>query len=125
MIKSVFNKETGILDSTFYDDVDKDQIVGYIDSTRLNKSYPRRLKILTDSTRANMLLTKNDLMEVVVANLRSLEQYDYIFDAIVTENPKETAFSLLYKELSATNKYRFEVFNTRRAALEWLSFQKA
>lgn len=124
MIKSVFNPETGILDSVFESKVDKKQLVDYIDTTRLNKSYPRKLKILTDSTNADMILTKNDLLEVVQANLKSLNEYDLIIDAIVTKNPKETAFSLFYKELSATNKYRFEVFSTREAAMQWLKFQK-
>jgi hypothetical protein len=70
-----------------------------------------------------MLLTKNDLKVVVEANLKSLEQYNYIIDAIITDNPKETAFSMLYKELSATKKYKFNVFSTREAAIEWLNLQ--
>lgn len=123
MVDSKFNSELGFLDSKFEGDVIKKEIVDYIDATRLNKSYPRKLKILTDSTNANMVLAKNDLKAVVEANLKSLEQYDYIIDAIITENPKETAFSFLYKELSATKKYKFEVFSTREAAIEWLSFQ--
>lgn len=123
MVDSKFNSELGLLDSKFYGDVTKNEIVDYIDATRLNKSYPRKLKILTDSVNANMILANSDLEAIAQANLKSLEQYNYIIDAIVTANPKETAFSILYKELSATKKYKFQVFSTREAAIEWLNLQ--
>jgi cellulose synthase/poly-beta-1,6-N-acetylglucosamine synthase-like glycosyltransferase len=123
MIDAKYNSDLEFLDSKFEGDIIKKEIVDYIDATRLNKTYPRKLKILTDSTNANMVFAKNDLKAVVEANLKSLEQYNYIIDAIITDNPKETAFSILYKELSATNKYRFNVFSTREAAIEWLNFQ--
>ncbi|MBI9052399.1 MAG: hypothetical protein JEY96_01190 [Bacteroidales bacterium] len=123
MIKVDFNIKNGYLDSIFIGDIRKEDLIEYIDATKINELYPRKLKILTDSKKANMLLSKSDLKDVVDANLKSLQQYDYIIDAIVTKNPKETAYSFMYKELSATKKYRFEVFSTRDAAVEWLEMQ--
>jgi len=123
MIDCKFNVELDFSDSKFEEDIIKKDIVEYINATRLNKTYPRKLKILSDTTKANMILTTEDLEAIVQANLKSLQQYDYIIDAIITERPKETAYSLLYKKLSTTNKYRFDVFSTREAAIEWLTLQ--
>jgi len=121
MIKVEYKPQEGYLHSIYDGDITKDDLINYIDATRLNKSYPRKLKILTDSTKANMLLSKADLELVIEANYKSLEQYDYIYDAIITSNPKETAFSMWFKKMSANNKYKFEVFFTVEAALKWLS----
>ena len=120
MIRVEYNSEEGYLCSTYEGDIKKQDLIDYIDATRLNKSYPRKLKIITDSTKANMLLSNTDLELVMKANLRSLEQYDFIIDAIITLNPKETAFSMLYREMVATNKNKFEVFSTKEVALRWL-----
>ncbi|MBU8891889.1 MAG: hypothetical protein KOO66_03870 [Bacteroidales bacterium] len=120
MITAKFNLKEEYLDSIFEGDIKKQDLIDYIDATRLNKSYPRKLKILTDSTKASLLVSKEDLKLVVEANLKSLEHYDFITDAIITLYPKETAYSVLYKEMSATNKYKFEVFTSREAALAWL-----
>ena len=91
MVKSDFNPETGVLDSRFEGKVYIKEIVDYIDATRLNKEYPRFLKILTDATKADMIFVPTDLNKIVEANNASLEQYDYIIDAIVIQSSKETA----------------------------------
>ena len=123
MVISEFNNETGFLDSRFEGTVTTKQIVDYIDATKENTTYPRVLKILTDATKADMVFYHEELSLIVEANFKSLEQYEYIIDAIVLSSPKETALSLLYQELSKTNKYKFQVFSTREAAIEWLEKQ--
>jgi len=120
MVITEFNKKTGILDTKFDGDVNIKEIVDYIIGTKENKSYPRILKILTDATTANMDFTPRDLTLIVEENYRSLEKYDFIIDAILLKSPKETAMSILYQELAKTNKYIFQVFSTREAAIKWL-----
>ena len=120
MIKVEFKAQEGYLHAIYDGDITKDDLINYIDATRLNKEYPRKLKILTDSTNANMLLSKSDLEAVIDANLKSLDQYEYIYDAILTANPKETALSIWFKKMSATNKYKFDVFSTVESARKWL-----
>ena len=120
MISVHFNQERGILESVWSGDVDLKQILNYIDATRLNKDYPRRLKILTITLEASFLILPEDLPKIVEANLKSLEQYDIIIDGIVLENPHDTALSFLYQKLSATHKYIFKVFSTSESALNWL-----
>ena len=94
MVRTEFNHQTGILNSKFEGDVNINEIVDYVIATRENKSYPRILKILTDSTTANMDFTPRDLTLIVEENYRSLEKYDFIIDAILLKSPKETALSI-------------------------------
>lgn len=121
MILSEFDHQSGFLNSKFECEVILKEIIDYIDATKNNKSLPRVLKILTDSTKAIFCIAPNDLSKIVGANNQSLEQYDYIIDAIVLNRPKETALSILYQELAKNKKYFFNVFSTQKAAIEWLS----
>lgn len=120
MILTEFNHKTGILDSKFEGDITLDELVEYIRATKENTVYPRVLKILTDATKANMNLGYEDLEIIVAENNKSIEKYDCIIDAIILEGPVETALSMLYQELSKTNKYKFDVFYTRKGAINWL-----
>ena len=120
MIKSVFDKGKNILFSNFESDVILHEVVEYIDATRLNKSLPRKLKILTDSRKSNMLVKPEELQEIVEANNRSLDVYEYIADAIVLNNPHETAISYLYGELSKKKNYFFKLFSEIENAEKWL-----
>ena len=121
MVITTFNDQKGILDSNFTGDITLQEVVDYIVATRKNKSYPRKLKILTDATNSNMNFNASDLCTIVSENNKSLENYQYIIDAIIIESPKETALSMLYQEIAKNKKYMFSVFSTREAALEWLS----
>ena len=120
MIAINFDEKTGILLSTWKGDIDLNQIVDYIDSVRLNENYPRLLKILSDSKDSNFVLLPEDLPKIVVANINSLKQYDTIIDAMVVTNPRDTAMSILYQELSAIPNFFFKIFSTTEKALEWL-----
>ena len=120
MVLAEFNKQKGILISKFEGKLNLKEIVDYIADTKENKSYPRKLKILTDASKSEMAFKHGDLPIIVEENYKSLEKYEEIIDAIVVESPKETAFAALYKELSKTGKYKFSIFSTREAAFQWL-----
>lgn len=120
MVYYDFDHQKQIMISRFEGDILLKEIIDYIDAARFNKEYPRKLKILTDSRRSNMLLTPEDLPKIVEANLKSLEVYEYIVDAIVLENPNDTAISYLYGEISRTGNYFFKLFSTYDSALTWL-----
>ncbi|MEZ5198871.1 MAG: hypothetical protein R2764_21590 [Bacteroidales bacterium] len=105
MIKSDFNHQTGFLDSRFFGKVNLKEIIDYINSTKNNGTLPRILKILTDATSATFEIETNDLNKIVEANNQSVEQYDYIIDAIVLESPKEMALSILYNWLKIKNTF--------------------
>ena len=120
MITVKFNPNTNILESKFEGNVTLAEIVNYIIATKENKAYPRKLKILTDSRKAIFNFTIEDLDVIVEENQKSLEKYELIIDAIIIDDPKKTVLSMLYLELAKTNKYKFEIFATKNAALNWL-----
>lgn len=111
MVKSDFDPKKIILRSTFTGNVMLHEITNYIDATRLNEAYPRKLKIITDSRESNMLVKPEELHAIVDANNKSLAVYDFIADAIVLDNPHDTAISYLYGELSKQNNYFFKLFS--------------
>jgi hypothetical protein len=121
MIESNFNHQTGILESKFEGDVGVDDIVGYIVSTKENKTFPRHLKIITDATRARFDFSIKDIETIIKENNASLEKYDFIIDAIVVDSPRVAALSMFYKELGENEKYTFEIFSTKERALSWLN----
>jgi hypothetical protein len=121
MVTTKFNQKTKILESKFGGNVTLSEIVNYIVATKENKIYPRKLKILTDSIDAIFNFSIEDLEIIVEENFKSLEKYDSIIDAIIIDDPKNTVLSMLYLELTKTNKYKFEIFATKRAALDWLN----
>jgi len=120
MVLTEFNEKSGILHSKFDGVVSLLEVVEYIRATKNNTTYPRDLKILTDSREAIMNFNVDDLDVIVLENTQSIKNYDSITDAIVLDGAIETALSLLYQELSKLKNYKFNVFSTEKAALNWL-----
>lgn len=121
MVTAKFNPLTNTLESKFEGNVILSEIINYIIATKENNSYPRKLKILTDSSEAIFNFAIEDLEIIVEENYKSLEKYDLIIDAIIIDDPKNTVLSMLYLELVKTNKYKFEIFATKSAAIDWLN----
>lgn len=110
MITYKFNNQKGVLETNFEGEITLKEIVDYIIDTKQNKAYPRTLKIITDTSHSTFNLHANDLKIIIEENYKSLENYHCIIDAIMTDNPKNTAISMLYQELAKTHKYKFDVF---------------
>lgn len=122
MITYVFNKELGILETTFEKEVSIKDITEYIIMLSEDMSLPKELKILTNATKGKFSIGVNpkDLIKLSDANKKSLAKREYIYDAFILTGSFEIALGMLYKTLSKTKKYRFNVFSTQKAALEWL-----
>ncbi len=120
MVNSTFNGKLNILESQFKNDVYLDEIVEYIRTTKENKTYPRKLKILTDSLQASFKFSVNDLNTIIYEKNKSLEEYDVVIDALIIDSSQTAALAVLYQELAKSEKYFFNVFSTREAALIWL-----
>lgn len=121
---SEFNQEIGILESKFEGDLKIKDALDYIRSTKNNKTYPRDLKIITDTTQAHFKLSISDLNIIAVENEKAIEQYNSITEAIIVTNPNSTALSMFYKGLERTHKFKFNLFSTKEAALEWINQTK-
>lgn len=124
MIQEKFNTKTNILETIYSESVTLTDVVNYIIATKNNKQYPRILKIISDTRNAVFNFSIEDLNYIVVENNKSLENYNGIIDAIIVDDPHNTVLTVLYKELAKTNKYKFEIFATKSAAISWLKTQK-
>lgn len=120
MITNTFLPDKGILESIWEGDVTLDQIVTYIRETKQNREYPRKLKIITHAHTSNMLLMPDDLRVIVEENIQSLAQYETIIDAFIANEAQTAALSILYEKFSRMPTYKFKVFSTPEAAMEWL-----
>lgn len=122
MLDYKFNTKTNTLEANYIGEVSAIEIVNYIRDTK-NKShiYPKRLKILSNTKNANFNFTIEELDLIVAENYKSLEKYDIIIDSIIVDDPKNTVLIVLYKQFFETKKYKFEIFATESAALNWLN----
>lgn len=120
MITNTFDPELQILVSEWTGEVSLDQIVDYIRATKMNKEYPRRLRILTLAQGSALNLTPDDLRVIVEENNQSLQQYEVIIDAFIANEAQVAALSILYEKFSRMENYRFKVFSGNEAAREWL-----
>lgn len=120
MVLEKFNYKTEILETVFKAEVTLLEVVNYIIRTKENKIFPRTLKIITDSSEAIFNFSIEDLNIIMEENIKSLEKYDRIIDAIIVDNPKNTVLTMLYGELAKNSKYKFKIFATKEAALNWL-----
>lgn len=121
MIEYKFNTESNILEANYIGEVTCDEVINYIQTTKNNHQLPRVLKIISDTRNGLFNFSISDLDTIVDANNQSLENYDTIIDAIIVDNPKNTVLTVLFKQLANTKKYKFEIFATRDAALNWLN----
>ena len=123
MITYIFNNATGILETKLEGKVSIKDITEYILLLSEDKSLPKKLKILTDATKGKFPkgVVPKDMIKLVEANRKSLAQRDFIYDAFIVSGAVEMALGMLYKSISKTKNYRFNVFSTREAALEWLA----
>ncbi|WP_298364874.1 STAS/SEC14 domain-containing protein [uncultured Lutibacter sp.] len=121
MIVEKFNKISYLLEVTYSDNVSAKEIIDYIKATKENNEYPRILKIISDAKKATFNFSIEELEQIVKENYKSLEKYNKIIDAIIVDNPKNTVLTVLYKRFFNTEKYKFEIFATKEAALKWLS----
>ena len=120
MVVYKFNHKKGFLETKFVGEVTLTEIINYILDLKVNKEYPRILKIKTDATNAIFKFSTNDIKRITQETDNLLEYYDFIIDAMIASIPKTTAFSMLYKELEKSDKYKFNVFSTEDGALQWL-----
>lgn len=120
MVESIFNNSSNILETNYLGNVSCKEVVDYIDATKLNSEFPRTLKIISDTRDGLFDFSIEDLGKIVAANNQSLEHYNAIIDAIIVDDPKNTVLTVLFQQLANRKKYKFEIFATKAAAINWL-----
>jgi len=121
MVDVNFNQKIGFFEFRLVGNISLIEILECVNFRNENTTYPRSLKMLIDATNANFTFSVDDLTIIANENFKSLEKYDYIFDAIILDNPKNTALSILYKQLVNAINYEFVYFSTKKCAIKWLN----
>ncbi len=121
MINFTFNAPQNRLDVRYSETIVLDEIIDYIETVKNDPSLPRKLKILTFAHGSTMNFKHEDLPKIVQAVRDSRKNYELMLDAFVVDKSKETAFSLLFSDLSKRRNYKFRVFSTTEAAEKWLN----
>ena len=125
MISYNFNGETRILEVKFEGKIDIKELTNYIITIREDESLPKYLKIFSDATNGKFAhkVNRGDLKRFFKENRFTLEskQKEFIFDAFVVSSSMEMALGMIYREIVKINNYKFNIFSTREAAMNWLS----
>lgn len=123
MLEYKFNKKTGVLNTTIKGEVSIQDLINYIISVSEDKTLPKTLKVFTDASegRYSKDVQPEDMYKIVEANKISLAQRDMIYDAFVISSSLEVALGQLYMEFSKSSNYRFNIFSTKKAAVNWLN----
>ncbi|MDD3716563.1 MAG: hypothetical protein PHX07_04370 [Candidatus Marinimicrobia bacterium] len=120
MIRSQFNADTGMLETVFNDTVSLRDLRDYMESINRDTDLPESLNILIDTRDAVLDMSPGDIRDLAEFNFSLHPRFRKINNAIVSNQPNNTAFMLLYESLSRSKHYRFKVFNLPENALEWL-----
>lgn len=123
MITCFFNKSLDILETKIKGDISINDIIKYIIDVREHKMLSGKIKIFTDASQGKFTekVRKNGLARFLEENKKTLVQIEFIYDAFVVSGTFETALGLLYQGLIEIPNYRFKIFSTKEAALEWLN----
>ncbi len=123
MITYNFNNETGMLETTFEGKITVVELIDYIESVRDDNTLPKKLKIFSDGSNGRFATKVNpkELKRFLDINKVTLKQKDFIYDAYVVSGSVEMALGMLYKNLIKIKNYKFNIFSTKEAALNWLN----
>jgi hypothetical protein len=120
MITTEYKKEEGILEVIYDGKITIDDLLDYGKKIRTNETFPRNLKILTDATRANYTLSKEDISHLIERLERDIQNYNTVKSAFIHKSPRETALSMILEHEERISKYSHKIFSTREAAISWL-----
>jgi len=122
VIKYTYNKEIGILETIFEGEISSENMIEYIISIREDRELPEVLRIFSDTTNGKLKekFGFKNLKQFLEENKITLEKKEFVYDAYLISKPFEMALGMLYKALNNYSNYKFDVFSSRKAAIDWL-----
>jgi hypothetical protein len=121
MISYYYNKSTDIVYAELSGEITFDELLNHVSINEQTKEFPSNMKLLTDATNAKLHITPSELELIKNQLVLTLDELEYLKDAFVVINPKETAITTLYMRLAKIKNYEFKVFSTIEAAEYWLN----
>ena len=84
------------------------------------ENLPEVLRILEDATDSVVSFGVRDFEKLADRINKVSEKFKIIKHAVIHNSPKNTAFTLYFKNNYVNNRYKLEVFSTFEAASNWL-----
>jgi hypothetical protein len=98
----------------------KEEIVAHYNELRTNRSFHRNIRILIDCRDSTFTVKPEEVPELTAAAKKAVREYDSVKEAIMVTNPYETVIVILFEKGINIPNYRFKIFYTEQAALNWL-----
>ena len=111
----------GILRVTPTGDINYTDLVNFLKDFSTLKNLPEDLKVLYDLRQANVNLHLDDISKLSSLAEQLTKNVNTIKTAFVVEDPKATAYSMLYSWIPTTIRLKRENFSTEDAAILWLN----
>ena len=111
----------GILRVTPTGDIDYKDLVHFLRDFSTLEHLPEDLKVLYDLRQANVNLHLDDISKLSSLAEQLTKNVKTIKTAFVVEDPKATAYTMLYSWLPTTIRLKRENFSTEDAAVLWLN----
>ena len=122
MLKYSYNNKLNILEIKATGTNRVTDIIKHYTYLAENNSFPKNLNFLIDSKDAKIEINPDELSQIFKPLLKTIKKYDVLYEAILVDKPYETAITTLFEtQLKTFQNYKFNIFNTQEAALDWLS----
>ncbi len=120
MLELNFDKDNNILRTITGGIIGVEDMLKHYNTINENDLFPRRLNVLINCT-GTSCTTKPDEIEIFYNKVKeAVKKYEWIREAILVDQPYETAFVILFEKLMQIEKYEFKVFHTENVAIKWL-----
>ncbi len=121
MIEKTYNIGTNIFEVTYNGDISISDMIKHLESSALDKTLPRTLKIITDHSQSNITFKMVDIPDLVKYLTELLKNFTFIKQAIVLNRPYPAAIlSILKLKMKDITNYEFEFFLTKEEAIAYL-----
>lgn len=122
MITSKYNKEENIIYVERKGDISIKDLLEYIEELDYKYNDLKTLLLIDDLRNSVSTFLGNDYSSIIKEIETRIKRYDKVKCAVIVNQPKETALSILYKMTSKSiDKYAYETFSTLEAAKRWLT----
>jgi hypothetical protein len=85
---------------------------------------PANLKVCIDCRGVNFQVSFNEIRSISNEVKNALGQYDNIAEAIMVDEPYQTAIASIFKSNNKFDNYAFQIFSTESAAMQWLESRR-
>ena len=121
MLEHSFNNKTNCLETNASGILLIEEIIQHYDKIAMDDSLPRILKVLIDTKGTQFDINIRDMRLPLNAVKKAVLKYKCIKESMIVDEPFSTAIAMTFEEFgSEIDAYEFKVFNTYKAARDWL-----